>query len=142
MSCRAAIPPTRLPLLEPLSFESRNVESISVWSLSHVLARQLAGRDEGAGFMAHERSQRGFSSSKAYASWPCSAARMPRRAARTRREAYQNFFDHWKDADPDLPLLVNAQAEFAKLRLVGTLHACSRYPPCSSCMSSTMAQRF
>jgi len=29
--------------------------------------------------------------------------------------AYQDFFTLWKDADPDLPVLKQAKAEFAKL---------------------------
>ena len=32
------------------------------------------------------------------------------------RIAYQNFLAAWKDADPDLPLLHEAKAEYAKLR--------------------------
>ncbi|MGA2263403.1 MAG: hypothetical protein ABSH28_18455 [Acidobacteriota bacterium] len=36
---------------------------------------------------------------------------------RTRaRIAYQNFFALWKDADPDIPILKEAQAEYAKLK--------------------------
>ena len=31
------------------------------------------------------------------------------------RKAYQAFFDFWKNADPEIPLLVEARAEFAKL---------------------------
>ena len=31
------------------------------------------------------------------------------------RTAYQDFFAQWKDADPDLPILVEAHAEYAKL---------------------------
>jgi hypothetical protein len=31
------------------------------------------------------------------------------------RAAYQDLFAQWKDADPDLPLLKQAQAEYAKL---------------------------
>jgi hypothetical protein len=31
------------------------------------------------------------------------------------RRAYQDFFALWKDADPDLPILKEAQAEYAKL---------------------------
>lgn len=30
--------------------------------------------------------------------------------------SYQKFFDFWKDADPDLPVLVQARSEFAKLQ--------------------------
>ena len=31
------------------------------------------------------------------------------------RTAYQDFFAAWKDADPDVPILVQARAEYAKL---------------------------
>jgi cytochrome c-type biogenesis protein CcmH/NrfG len=30
--------------------------------------------------------------------------------------SYQKFFDFWKDADPDLPVLAQAHAELAKLQ--------------------------
>jgi len=32
------------------------------------------------------------------------------------RTAYQDFFAMWKDADPDIPLLAEAKAEYARLR--------------------------
>ena len=32
------------------------------------------------------------------------------------RTAYQDLFAQWKDADPDLPLLKQAKAEYAKLQ--------------------------
>ncbi len=32
------------------------------------------------------------------------------------RRAYQDFLALWKDADPDIPVLREAQAEYAKLR--------------------------
>jgi predicted Zn-dependent protease len=32
------------------------------------------------------------------------------------KEAYQDFFAMWKDADPDVPLLKDAKAEYAKLQ--------------------------
>jgi eukaryotic-like serine/threonine-protein kinase len=35
---------------------------------------------------------------------------------RTARTAYQNFLVLWKDADPDIPILQRAKAEYAKLR--------------------------
>ena len=31
------------------------------------------------------------------------------------RTAYQDFFALWKDADPDIPILKQARAEYAKL---------------------------
>jgi len=32
------------------------------------------------------------------------------------RKAYQDFLTLWKDADPDIPILEQAKAEFAKLQ--------------------------
>jgi eukaryotic-like serine/threonine-protein kinase len=32
------------------------------------------------------------------------------------RKAYQNFFALWKEADPDIPILKEAKAEYAKLQ--------------------------
>jgi hypothetical protein len=32
------------------------------------------------------------------------------------RTAYQDFLTLWKDADPDIPILKQAKAEYAKLR--------------------------
>jgi tetratricopeptide (TPR) repeat protein len=35
---------------------------------------------------------------------------------RKARAAYQDFLTLWKDADPDIPILISAKAEYAKLR--------------------------
>jgi eukaryotic-like serine/threonine-protein kinase len=32
------------------------------------------------------------------------------------KAAYQDFLALWKDADPDIPILVAAKAEYAKLK--------------------------
>jgi len=32
------------------------------------------------------------------------------------RAAYQDFLALWKDADPDIPILIAAKAEYAKLQ--------------------------
>jgi hypothetical protein len=32
------------------------------------------------------------------------------------KTAYQDFFDLWKDADPDISILQQGKAEFAKLK--------------------------
>src|SRR5208282_433329 len=42
---------------------------------------------------------------------------VPQRAALAKaRAAYQDFFTLWKDADPDIPILRAAKAEYAKLQ--------------------------
>jgi hypothetical protein len=32
------------------------------------------------------------------------------------RAAYNDFFTQWKDADPDISILIAAKAEYAKLK--------------------------
>ena len=32
------------------------------------------------------------------------------------RAPYQDFFSLWKDADPDIPILTQAKAEYTKLQ--------------------------
>jgi hypothetical protein len=32
------------------------------------------------------------------------------------KAAYQDFLTLWKDADPDIPILIAAKAEYAKLK--------------------------
>ena len=32
------------------------------------------------------------------------------------RKSYQDFFTLWKDADPDIPILIEAKREFERLR--------------------------
>jgi hypothetical protein len=45
------------------------------------------------------------------------AARAKARAARAKaRAAYQDFFTLWKDADPNIPILIAAKSESAKLQ--------------------------
>ena len=34
----------------------------------------------------------------------------------TGRKAYEDFFKLWKDADPDLPILIAAKQEYARLK--------------------------
>jgi len=65
--------------------------------------------------------------------WPCSLAKHERRTKERIREdasgsplavidtaearaAYQDFLTLWKDADPDIPILKQAKAEYAKLQ--------------------------
>jgi tetratricopeptide (TPR) repeat protein len=54
---------------------------------------------------------------RAYAIEARSAMRAEAASALTKaRGAYQDFFALWKDADPDIPILVAAKSEYAKLK--------------------------
>jgi hypothetical protein len=47
--------------------------------------------------------------------WPAGTSRQPDTLAKA-RTAYQDFLTLWKDADPDIPILRQAKAEYAKLK--------------------------
>ncbi len=33
------------------------------------------------------------------------------------RKSYEEFFELWKDADPDLPILIEARKEYANMKI-------------------------
>jgi len=54
---------------------------------------------------------------RAYGAQAQSAQRADANAVRVKaRAAYQDFLTLWKDADPDIPILKQAKAEYAKLQ--------------------------
>ncbi len=108
-------PAEAISLLEPLTFEARDSELVAMWSLAQVMSGNWEACIKGLTFMATERSQRGFTVTKPYG-----MAKLARAYAETgrkdeARKAYQAFFDFWANADPDIPLLLEARAEFAKI---------------------------
>ena len=115
MMIAAERPAEAIPLLEPLSFEVRNSELVAMWSIAHVRAGNWETAIKGLTFMAGEQGQRAFSASKPYAMALLGRAYAETGRKDEARKWYQAFFDHWKDADPDVPLLVKAREEFAKL---------------------------
>jgi len=49
--------------------------------------------------------------------WHSWAGRTPRREIRTKaKSAYEDFLALWKNADPDIPILKQAKAEYTRLR--------------------------
>ena len=53
--------------------------------------------------------------------WPLAHLGLARAAALTgdatrSRQAYQDFFALWNDADPDLPILIEAKQEYGKIK--------------------------
>jgi len=102
-------------LLEPLTIESANREVILVWTLARVTAGQWEQALKGLAFLATDRSQRSFGATKGYALATLGRAYAELGRTDEARKTYQAFFELWKDADPDVPLLVKAREEFAKL---------------------------
>ena len=65
--------------------------------------------------MTSEKQRQGLSATTPFALRVAGARAGRARAEDEARKSYQKFFDLWKDADPDVPLLVQAREEFSKL---------------------------
>jgi eukaryotic-like serine/threonine-protein kinase len=48
--------------------------------------------------------------------WQIGRAYAMQRHIAKAKAAYQDFLTLWKDADPDIPILIAAKAEYAKLK--------------------------
>jgi tetratricopeptide (TPR) repeat protein len=108
-------PAEAIPLLEPITLEGRNFDLITMWTLANIRAARWDTAVKGLAFIAAERSQRAFGAMKPWGMAMLGRAYAELGRKEEARKAYQAFFDLWKDADPDVPLLVNARAEFAQL---------------------------
>jgi predicted Zn-dependent protease len=80
-------------------------------------AQNWANYDRGRAYLQLKRGMAGSLSSVVYALSHVQLARALAISGDTAaaRTAYQNFFNLWKDADPDVPILKEAKAEYAQL---------------------------
>ena len=102
-------------LLEPVSFRASLQDAITIWTVAKFESGDHASAEKGLEWMVSKDARTGLSASTAWAY--VTLARAQTRLGKTAeaRESYEKFFDVFKDADPDLPLLLQAREEFAKL---------------------------
>ena len=111
----AGKPREAIPLLEPVTFESDNADIVTIWTLAQVRAKDWQAASKGLALMTGDTWQRGLGTAKAFALVELARAQVALGKRDEARKNYQAFFDFWKDADPDVPLLVRAREEFVKL---------------------------
>jgi tetratricopeptide (TPR) repeat protein len=102
-------------LLEPVSFRSSLTDIVNIWALAKMQAGDYAAAEKGLAYINSSDARTGLSATTAfgYASLARVQAQLGNKAEA--RKNYQRFFDLFKDADPDLPLLLQAKEEFGKL---------------------------
>ncbi|HTH24080.1 MAG TPA: protein kinase [Vicinamibacterales bacterium] len=102
-------------VLEPVSFRSSHTDTVNIWSVAKMRAGDWAAAEKGLTFMNSPEARGGLSATTAYVH--LALARVQRQLGKTSeaRASYQKFFEIFKDADPDLPLLLQAKEEFGKL---------------------------
>ena len=108
-------PEEAVPLLEPVPFNSASADLVSVWTIAKFQLGDLNAALKGLTFLTADERPVSLSAAQAY--WYAMRARVQSGLGQIdeSRKSYLRCFEIWKDADPGLPLLVEARAEFAKL---------------------------
>lgn len=83
--------------------------------LPMALAENKKTAAKGFAFMNSKDARNSLTTTPAYAYATLARAQMQMGQQDDARRNYEKFFALWKDADPDLPLLIQARDEFAKL---------------------------
>lgn len=115
MELAAGKPSEAAAVIEPVSFRSALTDVVLVWAIAKQRAGDIPSAIKGFSFVVSPDARKALDVSAAY-----SHAMLGRLHAQSgqrdeARKHYQRLFEIFKDADPDLPLLVAAREEFAKL---------------------------
>ena len=102
-------------LLEPVSFRSSLTDVVTIWSVAKMQAGDWAAAEKGLTFMNSREARGGLSATTAFVHLALARVQMQLGKKSEARASYQKFFEIFKDADPDLPLLLQAKEEFGKL---------------------------
>jgi tetratricopeptide (TPR) repeat protein len=102
-------------LLEPMTFKASATDVAGIWSLAKFQSGDWASAAKGFDFLVSDQGRPGLSATRAWSWLMRGRAYVHLGNNEEARKSYQKFFDIFKDADPDLPLLLEARGEFAKL---------------------------
>lgn len=108
-------PAEAVRLLEPVSFVPRFTNHVSAWALAQ---RRLGNHSEAVkalDWLVQPRSRVMLGVTRGFMLVELGRAHAALGQADAARKAYDQFFDLWKGADEDVPLLVQAKKEYQKL---------------------------
>jgi hypothetical protein len=109
-------PAETVALLSPVTFDSSHSQAVAVWGMANIQLKNWAEAEKAFLFSTSEESRPGLGSSKAYSLVMLARSQAELGQTAEARQSYQRFFDLWADADPDVPLLIQAREEFGLLR--------------------------
>jgi tetratricopeptide (TPR) repeat protein len=107
-------PAEAVTLLEPVPFDVQHTELVNLWAIAKMLSGDLPGAAKGLTFLTSQ-TRGGLNATIPYAYAMLARVQAQMGQKDEARKNYQKLFEIWKDADPDLPLLVEARAEYGKL---------------------------
>jgi serine/threonine protein kinase/tetratricopeptide (TPR) repeat protein len=101
--------------VEPVSFRSSLTDVVNIWSVAKMEAGDYANAEKGLTFMISRDARQSLSATTAFVYYALGHVQAAQGKNAEARKNYEKFFAIFKDADPDLPLLVRAREESAKL---------------------------
>ena len=102
-------------LLEPVTFDTAHAELVNIWSIAKLQVGDAAAAAKGLTWMNSGDSRSNLSTSAPFAYATLARVQMQLGQKDEARKTYEKFFEIWKDADSNVPLLVQAREEFSKL---------------------------
>ncbi len=98
-----------------MSFDTSHTDNVNIWTMAKMLNGDLPAAAKGLTFLTSNQARAGLSATLPYAHAMLARVQMALGQKEDARKNYQRLFELFKDADPDLPLLLQARGEFAKL---------------------------
>jgi eukaryotic-like serine/threonine-protein kinase len=102
-------------IIEPVSFDTAHIDVVNIWSIAKLQTGDWPAAAKGLTFLNSGEAQRGLSAFPAFIHAMLARAQSEMGQKDEARKNYQKCLDLFKDADPDLPLLVQVKDELAKL---------------------------
>lgn len=108
-------PKKAIEFLEPVTFDTAHSEQVNVWSIAKLQLGDLPAAARGLAFMNSPDARGNLSVTGPHAYATLARVQVQLGQRDEARKNFEKFFQIWKDADPDLPLLLQAREDFAKL---------------------------
>jgi len=102
-------------LVEPVSFVASHTDVVNIWTIAKVQAGDWPAAVKGLAFINSREARASLSAQTAFVYATLARVQVKMGQNDEARKNYQKFLELLKDADPDLPLLVEVKDEIAKL---------------------------
>jgi eukaryotic-like serine/threonine-protein kinase len=108
-------PAEALKYIEPVTFDTSQTEEVMLWSIVKLQTGDLASAAKGLVWLTSRDARNNLSTITPFAFATLARVQAQLGQKDEARRSYEKFFELWKDADPDVPLLVQAREEYSKL---------------------------
>ena len=108
-------PQDAVELIEPVTFDTAHTESINIWTIAKMQAGDPQAALKGLTFMTSREARNALTATTPFAYAMLARVQVQLGRKDEARKSYERFFELWKDADAELPLLKQAREEFSKL---------------------------